>query len=649
MNATENREILLNPYKYYNNKHVRKTTTIDNVEQDLDTEDEYIYEYDEKVIQDYFNDVHSKSLTTTHPSIQQALKYDPAYLLDPVEDHYKKLIPQQMLDELSEDDIEELISIYDPVTWAKKYLLQKHGGWKPRASKKGIPYQSMMIRCKSPRIVSRAGRRLGKSASLVVRILHKAFTFMGTTKPTFNIVIFTPYQSQLDVIFKMMEVFIDGNPRLMSMITANNGAIPTRKNPNYSLEINNGVCIKGFVSGSAAVRGSAADFLVLDEASYLSREDTDSVVALINEHPDVEVWVSSTPKGEKDWFFDRCIDKNYVTMHFPSNKFHPNWNASMEDSFRTQLSEHGYKTEVLAVFDEDGTGVFQKDYVNRAYKNINMNYQQREENWIYGCGVDWNSSKNGTQIKIVGFDITERRFRVVDTKSIAIAGWTQTKAVEEIQNMNRKWLCNFIYVDAGYGAMQIEAIHKIGADAIANSPDKNLIDAKAIDFGSAIEVYDMHIQKKVKKPMKPFLVNNSVLVFENNLIDIPESESKLKTQLCTYMIDGYSPAGAPRFKAGEEGDHELDALMLALLGFTLEYSEYIKPNIQSDIKVVPNFLKQRDGAIDSSEYRKYIANKQRDELNGFIERGEVSPMRAGVFGRPLRSSRTSTIKGVGHR
>ena len=159
----------------------------------------------------------------------KAMQYDPAFMVDPVRDYYKKLLPKEIVSTLSENELKEFIAIYDPVTWGEKYLLQKHGGWKPRCSQDGIPYQSMMIRTKAKRVCGRAGRRVGKSGSIAARILHKAFTWQTDgKKPTFNIVIFTPNIRQIQVIFKMMEVLVDNHPMLMSMVV--NGKIPTKQN-----------------------------------------------------------------------------------------------------------------------------------------------------------------------------------------------------------------------------------------------------------------------------------------------------------------------------------------------------------------------------------------------------------------------------------
>lgn len=420
------------------------------------------------------------------------------------------------------------------------------------------------------------------TASIAVRVLHKAFTWKPSEKKGYyNIVIFTPNQTQINLIFKMFELLLEGNHDLLSMVGKENkdkGKIPTRKTPNYVLELTNGVTISGFVSGSTAIRGSAADMLVLDEASFLTTEDTDSVVALINEHPNVELWVSSTPAGPKDYFYDRVNDPTFVSFHFPTDKYHPEWSHQMEQDFKRQLTISGFKHEVLAEFSDDGETVFQAEFVENALRDYEIKHEKRKENWIYSIGIDWNDPENGTQICVIGYDIENKRYKLVDKDSVHIAGWTQTKAVERVAQMTEKWRPDSIYSDKGHGAAQIERLHELGLLSPPNSPSRLLLKAKAIDFGSSIEVKDPWTQEKRKVQTKSYMVNNAVRVFENGFIEIPKNELMLINQLRGYNIDRINPlTGTPVYKADPKyGDHELDALMLALFAFHVEYSTLTK-------------------------------------------------------------------------
>lgn len=498
----------------------------------------------------------------------------------------------------------------------------------------------------------------------IVKLAHRAFTWMPSPgKSTFNIVIFTPNQSQIRLIFKMLEVFIDGNEKLLSMV-GGKGTIPTRANPTMELELTNGVTIRGFVSGSNAVRGSAADILWLDEASFLDKQDTDSVVMLINEHKDVELWVSSTPQGLKDWFYDRVHDEGYVDFFFPSDKFHPFWSKQMEADIRSNLTESGYNHEVLASFSSDGEGVFQVPFVNAAQHEYEYSDIQRNPACVYGLGVDWNDTKNGTKIRITELDPVTRRYRQVAKAHISIEGWTQTAAVQKVKEMNRIWMPAFLYVDQGFGGMQIEALHSIGSKAPLNSVDRMLLKVKGISFKAALEVIDPWTQKKVKKATKSFMVNNAVRIFENYLIDYPSSDVMLTKQLEGYRIDHVTKTGDPVYEAdAEAGDHELDAMMLSLLGFILEMSEIGKPNLSSAV-VSGLSVERRSGAGESDgvpegakdQMRRLAVDKakERQEVldshvsSSFLNKGSLTGFGEG-FGRRRTINNPRTLSRITHK
>jgi len=576
----EDQQFHSDPYKHFYKRHEQRLLEEEAIDRDSFVRTEPVKE---EIIR-HIDEQLAQARDMRYGYMAKAMVKDPAFMYDPIENYYKKLIPASMKEQLSEEEVMDIVEYYDPVTWANNNLFQKYGGWKPRTSKNGFPYQGQMVRSISRRIVTRAGRRIGKSMSLAVRIVHRAFTWQPTkTKGSYNIVIFTPNQSQINVIFKMIEELVDGNNELLNMCGRESKAkrkIPTRKSPLTSLELDNGVTITGYVSGSSAIRGSAADFLVLDEASFLTSDDTDSVIALLNEHQYVELWVSSTPKGHKDYFYDRVHDKGFVGFYFPTNKYHPEWSLQMETDFKSQLTLSGYKHEVLGEFSDDGETVFQAEFVKKAIADYAYAEQIMQENWIYSMGVDWNDSENGTQIVIIGYDIENKKYKIVDKSAVHIAGWTQTKAVADVVKLNDKWKCDFIYADYGHGSAQVERLHEIGLYAPPASQRRKLIHAKAINYSSSVEVIDPWTKEKTKRQTKAYMVNNSVRVFENEFIDISKHDQLFIDQVSGYVVDRVTPAGVPVYgKDPKVGDHMLDAVMLALFAFHMEYSSLIKPLI----------------------------------------------------------------------
>ena len=179
------------------------------------------------------------------------------------------------LEELSAEDL-ELIRIYeDPVTFARVVLKQE-----PRW------YQENMIRDSSIKRVWRCGRRVGKTFSMVLDIIHGAYTQIDknpNSKDPYTILIAAPYESQVAQIFDQIRAFID--------YAGLRDSIKRDVRSPQRIEWMNGTIIKGFTSGTRSgangdsMRGQRADRIYLDEVDRMSEADIDSILAIRYEDP----------------------------------------------------------------------------------------------------------------------------------------------------------------------------------------------------------------------------------------------------------------------------------------------------------------------------------------------------------------------------
>lgn len=134
----------------------------------------------------------------------------------------------------------------DPVLWAQAFIVsndasaKKYGPWKAR------DYQVEMMRDKSLRKVYRCGRRLGKTDTMVIEGLHKAFTHKN-----FRILYITPYENQVNLIFMRFRELIADSPLLKNEIVK-------MKNSPYTVEFKNGSVIMGFTTGASSGQGAAS-------------------------------------------------------------------------------------------------------------------------------------------------------------------------------------------------------------------------------------------------------------------------------------------------------------------------------------------------------------------------------------------------------
>ena len=534
---------------------------------------------------------------------------------------------------LTPEEIEYSKELYDPILWAKKHL-----DWEPRASKDGLEYQGLIARCTSKRKILRMGRRSGKSDVIAVLILHYMFTNNPESKrwdknqkkwvKGFSTILFlAPYLSQVKLVFDRITEFLDKNPDLNAEVKRK---VAT---PFHSIELYSGVKIVMFPSGAKSgagaesVRGQKADFIILDEMDYLNEKDLETIMALLMEHGDVNLLCASTPSGKREYFWRFCVERpDFKEFHFTA-LVNPQWNDDLERELRMfYKTEIGWDHEVMANFGEQMEGVFQIKFVDQALTEYKMIDQKPEPGWIYSIGTDWNDTKNGCKICVVGFDTNSKVFRKVDVATIQKQGFQQLTAVSTIVDMNRRWKPAFIYVDAGYGTTQIELIKKFGVEAqyskLATARvDSNLMKVKAIDFGSVIEVFDPFTGEPRKLPMKPYMISNAVSKFEQLQVQISKDDDDLYKQLIGYIVARVTVKGSPVYEAGPDGDHDLDAFVLALLAFSVELSEFTNVDHSATIAFAGNL---GDKNLDSEMIMSNL-EKRDPNVEAFKKKKEKSP------------------------
>lgn len=496
----------------------------------------------------------------------------------------KKLAAQEAGGQpLTEEQIEELRTNYDLIRWAKKYL-----NWEPRESADGVEYQAMILNCSSKRKVLRCGRRLGKSETLIVWTMYKLFTNSPKAsrwdehtkkwEKGFSTIMFVaPYLSQVKDFFSRLRDFVYNSPELKAEVFSD---VST---PFYKMELKSGMKLLGFSAGSSgasSLRGQKADYIVLDEMDYLDQDAIDTIMALLMEHNDVEMIAASTPSGRREYFYEFCKEKMDFKEFFYPSMCNPSWGPKMEAELRgLYRTEIAWKHEIEAEFGEAATSVFQFKYVTAATRRYSMEKEQRKKDCVYAIGCDWNDTENGTKIRVSEWDPNRFALRCVDSATVQKAGWTQSAAVDAIIQMNRKWRADYIYVDAGFGAMQTEVLRKFGQEAQFRRDewahvDMTLMETKGINFSSKVDVFDPISGLPKKLPMKPYMVEAVVRKFEGGRVEISSEDEVLIKQLTGYFIAKVNASGQPIYEAGPQGDHDLDAFMLSVLAFEIELSQF---------------------------------------------------------------------------
>lgn len=413
----------------------------------------------------------------------------------------------------------------------------------------------------------------GKSWTITIKALHK---MMCTAN--YRILVITPNISQLDLIFNRVNDFIDTSPQLQGTKEV------FRKTPHRYLELANGSYMIGFVSGNDAIRGQAGDMIIIDEADYLTTDDLSAITAILTEHRETILLVASTPTGKREQFYKWDHDPTFRSFHFPS-MCRPKWDDNMEIEQRKELPGVKYLHEIKSEYGEIAEGVFQHSHVDRSIEQGDYTYptQTRDPDWIYCMGVDWNPV-NGTEIVVTGIDPNAKQIKYtpVDCGQVYREGNTQTQAIAEIIALNKKWMPEWIYVDRGAGSVQIELLEQVGTNAPPNTPEKRLQNIiKAIDFGSKIEMRHPVDGTIIKTYAKPAIVENAIRLMEADQIVLSKYDTNLIRAIRGFVIDKISQNGRPVYKMVSDDieDHRLDAWLLSLFAFTMEYSKLGRPAI----------------------------------------------------------------------
>lgn len=158
--------------------------------------------------------------------------------LDHLLDKRVDFVVKQTASSLSESL--EYVVMSSPALWAKVYL-----NWTCRDYQIEIMNQGK----KSKSTVLRLGRRLGKTDSMCVLILWHAYTQINKgPNNQYDILIITPYETQVNLIFDRLHQLIDISPLLQGMIS---------RDIHHRIELSNGTKIVGLTAGSRSGSGAA--------------------------------------------------------------------------------------------------------------------------------------------------------------------------------------------------------------------------------------------------------------------------------------------------------------------------------------------------------------------------------------------------------
>lgn len=444
------------------------------------------------------------------------------------------------------------------------------------------PVKSVLMRCISvdnPRHLYLAGLSCIPTHNTLLGVIEELHRI--TTRKNYKTLVLCPAKAQAKKWFDDILQQCEWDPELGDSIA---GRV---QQPFYQIDFKNGSQIAIFTAGSSSgrdadvIRSQTPMRVRLEEQDLLNEGDYKAVTPLLRRYKKSEFHGSSTPTGARSQFWKMCMQFSDYREFYAPITLHPDWSLEMEEACRREArTDDMYRHEFLAEFGDLAQGVFKAYYVDQSRKNYRYKTCRFIPGMKYYLGVDWNGQGTGTRIRVIEYNPESKKRRIVEAATVDGPQVTTQDSLDRIRDLNRYWHCEDIYIDRGFGNVQDEMLRLIGKKA-KDPDDKRLMEIKVIDFGAEIKTNKLvpnrgnskYLDKEEeKRRTKPFMVEGAVMCLENGLFEFSDIDDILDAQFRAYKVKTWSQHGfANTYEAGREGDHDLDATMLALLGIELKY------------------------------------------------------------------------------
>lgn len=539
-------------------------------------------------------------------------------------------MPDEIKANFSDEELDKIEQTKNPYAWADANIdIDQPDPDKRLFARRW--HQEMMVVCSAKKKTIRCGRRAGKTFGLAIDIVDRLIK-----NENYQILVVTPFESQAkeitDTVRKLLRKI---NPEIGSWNSLVSQSVAS---PYQKITLKNGSTLKAFTAGNdgGSIRGQGANWLIIDEADFLTKAAFDSVIAILMDKKDTEFTCTSTPMGE-NILFKLSNSKEYKEFHFPSFVI-PHYSDEMDKDLRSSTSVMGYIQEIQAEYGVADNAVFQTEFITRAEDtklsapivDVLMNRQD----YILILGCDWNADKVGTRICIVAYSKKEDKVFVCSMDNVRKEGWTQVAAVEKIKELNRQYIPDFIFVDEGFGEANVQQLKLVALDSYGklpkDHPDLRLANVQPVNFSSTLDLVDVVTGEIRKKYYKNFMVETVKRMLEKGLISLNNKLAEpIVEQMKGYVVKSRNASGREIYEAKnpEVGDHDLDAFMIAVCGLHMKYESILDTRRYSEYTILP-FEKQTSKGYNSQttiEKRKTTDELSRDAKKLYGRAGLVRP------------------------
>ncbi|MDH3021557.1 terminase family protein [Gordonia alkanivorans] len=236
-----------------------------------------------------------------------------------------------------------------------------------------------------------AGRQVGKSRTLAIEALHRAFTQAGAL-----VLLISAGEVAARRLLEECATLASAAPLLRGSVV---------DDQRTQLTLSNGSRITSVPASQKQIRGWPVDLLIIDEAGFVGNEIWQAAEPAIIARPGARIILSSSPWGGIDHFFRQLFnrgktapDERYESFHWPTS-LNPLVSADDLEAIRERESSHYFNREYLAEWTEEAGAFFSTDEIEQSVADYQLvdPMAARGDYRVVG-GLDWGMAHDANAV-----------------------------------------------------------------------------------------------------------------------------------------------------------------------------------------------------------------------------------------------------------
>lgn len=357
-------------------------------------------------------------------------------------------------------------------------------------------------------LVLRSGRQVGKS-----EIVSRKCAEYAVRNPKKIVMVISAVERQSYLLFeKILSQVVQKYPSLI-MKGKNR---PTK----HKLQLKNGSIIYSFPTGLSGIgiRGYTVDLLIADEAAYIPEDVWTAVIPMLA-MTGGNLWLLSTPKGKRGYFYECFKDDSFTKFHVTTEEvlnFETRTERQKEDLKKRleidkkRMTKLQYTQEYLGEFVDEIKQVFSDELIRKCcILNREIAKKYNFSGFYIGCDI---AGLGGDQITYEILGVTQSR-EIIQIDSIIRKKQLTTETSKDIINLDENYNFKKIGIDdggLGFG---------VWSELIENERTKR----KTIALNNASREADRHGETS-KKLLKEEMYINLLSLMEKGKIKLLDDD-----------------------------------------------------------------------------------------------------------------------------